>query len=131
MIKVCCNKQKSAKNHSANQLNQFSDNSRKDFNNDYDDVLDMFQLTPNTNSPLKVTLLVNHTPITMEIDTGASTSLINHDTFIKLFGSASKLTSTSSRIRTYTGEVVKPIGEAELEFTYNNQKAVSCYNYEG
>ena len=77
--KVCCKKQKSAKNHSANQLNQFSDNSRKDFNNDYDDVLDMFQLTLNTNPPLKVTLLVNHTPITMEINTGASTSLINHD----------------------------------------------------
>ena len=91
----------------------------------------MFQLTPDTNPPLKVTLLVNHTPITMEIDTSASTSLINHDTFIKLFSSESKLTSTSSRIRTYTDEVFKPIGEAELEFTYNNQKAVSCYNYEG
>ena len=25
----------------------------------------------------------------------------------------------------YAGEVVKPIGEVELEFTYNNQKAVS------
>ena len=60
----------------------------------------------------------------MEIDRGASTSLINHDTFIKLFGNASKLTSTSSRIRTYTGEVVKPIGEVELDFTHNNEKAV-------
>ena len=56
----------------------------------------MFQLTPNTNPPLKVALLVNHTPITMEINTGASTSLIHHNTFIKLFGSASKLMSTQA-----------------------------------
>ena len=61
----------------------------------------------------------------MEIETGTSTSLINHDTVIKLFGNASKLTSTSRRIRAYTGEAVRPIAETELEFTYNNQKAVS------
>ena len=56
----------------------------------------------------------------MEIETGTSTSLINHDKVIKLFGNASKLTSTSRRIRAYTSEVVRPIGEVELEFTYNN-----------
>ena len=50
----------------------------------------------------------------MEIGTGASTSLINHDTFIELFSNASILTSRSCRIHTYTGEVVKPIGEAEF-----------------
>ena len=53
----------------------------------------MFQLMPNINPPLKVTFLVNRTPITMEIDTGASITLINHKTFIKVLGNASKLTS--------------------------------------
>lgn len=62
----------------------------------------------------------------MEIDTGTSTSLIKHNTFIKLLGNASKLTSTSSRIGTYTTEVVKRVDDAELKFTYSNQKAVSC-----
>ena len=40
--KGCRKKQKPAKNHSTSQLKQFSDNSRKDFNDDYDDVLDIF-----------------------------------------------------------------------------------------
>lgn len=62
----------------------------------------------------------------MEIDTGTSTSLIKHNTFIKLLGNASKLTSTSSRIGTYTTEVVKTVDDAELKFTYSNQKTVSC-----
>ena len=61
----------------------------------------------------------------MEIDAAAPTSLINHTIFTKFFGNTSKLTPTSIRIGTYTGEVVKSIGEAELAFTYNKQKAVS------
>ena len=60
----------------------------------------------------------------MKIVTGASTSLINYNTFIKFFGNASKLMSTSSRTGTYKGEIVTPMGEAELEFTYNNQEVV-------
>ena len=68
----------------------------------------------------------------MRIDTGASTNLIDYNTFNKLLGNASKLKSTSSRIHIYTAEVVTPMGEAELEFTYNNQKVgFICYNYEG
>ena len=55
----------------------------------------------------------------MKIDTGISTSIMNHSIFIKLFSNASKLMSTSSRILTYT-DVVTPMGETELEFTYNN-----------
>ena len=61
----------------------------------------------------------------MEIDTCASPSLISYKTFIDLFGNANRSTSTLSRTRTYTGEVVKSIGEAELKVTYNKQKAVS------
>ena len=59
------------------------------------------------------------------LTTCTSTSLINHSTFIKLFSNGSKLMSTSNRICTYTGEVVTPMGEAESEFTCNNQKVIS------
>ena len=61
----------------------------------------------------------------MEIDRGASTSLVNYKTFIKFFGNANKMTSTSSKMRTYASEVVSPMGEVELEFIYDNQKAVT------
>ena len=61
----------------------------------------------------------------MEVDATASTSLINPNILIKFFDNTSKLTPTSIRIGTYTGEVVKSIGKTELAFTYNKQKAVS------
>ena len=75
--------------------------------------------------PFRIILKIFTVNVLMKIDIGTSTSLIKHNTFIKLLGNASKLTSTSSRIGTYTAEVVKTIGDAELKFTYNNQKAVS------
>ena len=125
-IKVCRKKQKLAKNHSANQLNQLENCNGKDFDDyDDDDILEIFQLTSNANPPLTAKLLVNGNPIIMKIDTGASTSLVNYKTFIKPFCNANKMTSTSSKIRTYTGEVVSPMGEVELEFIYDNQKAVT------
>ena len=123
-IKVCHKKQKSAKKPFIKPVKSTRGNSGNDFNNNYDDVLDIFQLTSNSNPTLKITLLGNSKPITMEIDTRASTSLINHNTFIKLSSNASKLTLTSNRIRKYAGEAFTPMGEAELEFAYNNQKAV-------
>ena len=58
----------------------------------------MFQSMPNINPPLKVTFLVNRTRITMETDTGASTSLINPETFSKVLGNASKLTSHQAEL---------------------------------
>ena len=61
----------------------------------------------------------------MEVDATASTSLISPNILIKFFDNTSKLTPTSIRIGTYTGEVVKSIGEAELAFKYNKQKAAS------
>ena len=68
----------------------------------------------------------------MKTDSGASTNLINYNTFNKLLGNASKLTSTSSRIHINTAEVVTRMGEVEWEFTYNNQKVgFICYNHEG
>ena len=40
------------------------------------DIFEIFQLKPNAKSS-KVEILVNSKPISMEIDTGVSTSLIN------------------------------------------------------
>ena len=59
----------------------------------------------------------------MEIDTGASISLINYETFVKLYGNKTRINPTSSRIRTYTGEIVKPKGSTEVQIEYNGQKS--------
>ena len=67
-------------------------------------------------------MLVNSKPVSMEIDTGASISLINHETFVKLHGNRTRINPTSSRIRTYTGEIVKPKGSMEVQVECNGQK---------
>ena len=50
---------------------------------------------------------------------------MNHKTFIKFFINATKMTSISSRVPTHRDEVVTLMGQAELQFTYNNEKTVS------
>ena len=67
-------------------------------------------------------MLVNSKPVSMEIDTGASISLINHETFVKLYGNRTRINPTSSRIRTYTGEIVQPKGSMEVQVEYSGQK---------
>ena len=75
----------------------------------------------------------------MEIDTGASISLINYETFVKLYGNKTRIDPTSSRIRTYTGEIIKPKGSTEVQIEYNGRKSrgriividVNCSNLLG
>ena len=75
----------------------------------------------------------------MEIDTGASISLINYETFVKLYGNKTRINPTSSRIRTYTGEIIKPKGSTEVQIEYNGRKSrgriividVNCSNLLG
>ena len=58
-------------------------------------------------NPYKVTVLINRVNVSMEIDTGASTSVINETTFHTLSqsGQALKLNSLNTVLRTYTREV--------------------------
>ena len=58
----------------------------------------------------------------MEVDTGASTSLINHKTLASIQDENTKMEPTCSRIRTYTGEIMKPNGCANIQLEYNGQK---------
>ena len=75
----------------------------------------------------------------MEIDTGASISLINYETFVKLCGNKTRINPTSSHIRTYTGEIIKPKGSTEVQIEYNGRKSrgriividVNCSNLLG
>ena len=87
-----------------------------------DGIFEIFQLKPNANPPLKVGILVNSKLVSMEIDTGASISLINCETFLKLYDNKARINLTSSRIRTYTGKIAKPKGSIKVQVEYNGQK---------
>lgn len=50
----------------------------------------------------------------MELDTGAAVSTININTFLKLFPKK-EIMDTDLSLKTYTGEVIRPIGFAKVE----------------
>ncbi len=75
-------------------------------------------------NPYKVTVLINGVNVSIEIDTGDSTSVINEKTFHHLSqsGKALRLNSVNTFLRTYTREVIPVFGECELEVEYNGFK---------
>ena len=87
-----------------------------------DDIFEIFQLKPNSNPPIKVEVVVNSKLIVMEVDTGASTSLINHKALARIQDGNTKMEPTCSKIQTYTGEIMKPKGCTNIQLEYNGQK---------
>ncbi len=67
---------------------------------------------------------INVTPIDMEVDTGASLSIISEATYADLQsqGKTSPLVDTDIVLRTYTGEEVRPEGSLELTVSYEGRK---------
>ena len=60
--------------------------------------------------------------IMMEVDTGASVSLISEETFNKYWNS-DKLSPPSLVLKTYTGERLDLLGECDVNVTYKSQSA--------
>ena len=71
--------------------------------------------------PIKVTLHLNQIPVDMELDTGASLSIINYSTFNKLQKNDKRLSlkPTQVKVRTYTGEMIAVMGLVEVNVEYN------------
>ena len=67
---------------------------------------------------------VNGTLIDMEVDTGASLSIISEATYAYLQGQgkASPLMDTDVVLRTYTGEEVRPEGSLEVKVAYEGKE---------
>ena len=63
-------------------------------------------------NPYKVTVLINKVNVSMEINTGASTMVINENTFHNLSSLlVLKLNAMNMVLCTYTGEVFPVVGE--------------------
>ena len=75
-------------------------------------------------NPYKKTVRINGVNVSIEIDTGASTSVINEKTFHTLSqsGKVLKLDAVNTGLRSYTGELIPVVGECELEVEYNGFK---------
>ena len=77
-------------------------------------------------NPYKVTVLVNGVNVTMEIDTGTSTTAVDEKTFHTLSqpGRVLELNAVNTALRTYTGEMIPVVGECELEVEYDGFKGL-------
>ena len=82
----------------------------------------MFQLSGN-NDPLLVTMTVNDKELTMEIDTGASLSVISEATYLSTWPEDVRptLKPSDTRLRTYSGETLTVCGAIDVPVVYNNQ----------
>ena len=80
----------------------------------------LFTISSHKNAPIMIEFLANGQPLQMELDTGASISLISEQQYKQLQG-APPLEKSSVILRTYTGENLSILGSIRVVATYNNQ----------
>ena len=69
-----------------------------------DSTYNLFTIAGSDQDPIVVGVTVNNAPVQMELDTGASLSLLNKANYEKISGL--QLQPTDVQLKTYTGEVI-------------------------
>ena len=115
--KVCRKRAKAIK-VKVNNVVQTKENSTEV---DDDEFYDIYSLSMSRNPPLVVEAKINGTDVKMEVDTGASKSIINMETYNTTKRKCDSLTYTNSKLRTYSGDLMKPEEMIEASFMYENQ----------
>ena len=132
--KVCFAKLKSSSNLGNTQKNHkmqadedvlapepVSDTSLFD-NSEYDLF---YNVGGDSNKMVSVTVGIDSQPVTLEVDIGASLTLISTDTFQKLRRQTPvKLDNVNTTLRTYTGEAVPLMGKCNVIVTYRDTEYV-------
>ena len=72
------------------------------------DVDTMFTLPSSKVNPIQIAVEINSFPLLMELDTGASLSVISEKVY-KMLPSCRPLQPTSAQLITYTGESIKEL----------------------
>ena len=74
-------------------------------------------------APILVTVMLDQAQVVMEVDTGASISVMSESTFRKTWkGSGPKLQSSNVRVKTYTGESLDVLGSIVVDVEYEGQR---------
>ena len=84
---------------------------------------------PNINSPFRIQLSLNKAMLTIEVDTGATSSRINYATYQKLWPrkdtfNAPSLLKTTARLRYYTEIQIEVLASLQVDVTYKDQEAI-------
>ena len=85
----------------------------------------MYNVSGVSVKPLKVTVRVNNADLDMEVDTGASVSIISEDTYNRLWPEKQQpsLQKSTITLRTYSGEQLSVKGSMAVDVQYKDQKA--------
>ena len=87
-----------------------------------DSSYNLFTITEGSQNFILLQVTINQTPVQMELDTGAS-SLTNKQTFDVIAGhSHITMRSTDVHLKTYTGEALEILGEADVTFNCCEEK---------
>ena len=83
----------------------------------------MFVFGSQCSSPYRVNVSINGKPLQMELDTGASLSVMSDKMYQELWGDNKQppLVKEGVVLRTYTGEEVKPKGSAKVMVSYEGR----------
>ena len=96
-----------------------------------EDFFTIYQLDQKKSTwPIVITISIENQNIPVEIDTGASISLIIWETFKKIncrFNII--LAPTSCKLKTYSDKIVNPKGQYKIEFHYENKKLKTVFDY--
>ena len=85
----------------------------------------MYTIKSATAQPISAELLLNDAPVTMEIDTGATLSIMSKQKYLATWPSetdAPPLRPSSTRLRTYTGESIHIVGAIDVQAEYADRR---------
>ena len=110
----------SGKPHRALFMQKVHQTREEQASDDNDDIPDatgssLFNLTGNTQvQPFEVTVMVDSKPLWMEIDTGATSSLVAESTFKELWPDK-ELNASKVRLCSYSGEPIPVLDSANVK----------------
>ena len=108
---------KKAKDQASQQAN------RVDASLSSDEEYQLYTVRSRSMKPLIVNLELDGVSTSMEVDTGASVSIVSEDHFKKLQDNGTTLRPTGAKLSTYTGELISVKGATEVTVKYNRQIA--------
>ena len=102
-------------------VDEVQEDSSQGYSTSSSSTYNMFSITTGQGSPpWKVTVCVNGVNLEMEVDSGATFSVIGENQ-LSMWGSPLVLQPSLVKLRTFTGEVIIPKGEAEVKVEYGGQ----------
>ena len=97
---------------------KFVDIAKEDTDEKHHDAESMFKVGRSSSEPsIMVPVTINDKQLNMELDTGASVSIISQEIWNSSFLNV-KLTPSTMKLKTYSGEVLKVVGQAMVNVTY-------------